>query len=206
MSTRKDLIILVADLDMEQTLQGLLTRPSSLGIRQISYDVLRHPQRDPGCCSDCHNVLRSQSNLYDYALVMFDHHGSGKESESVDKLQDDIEAKLIANGWSDDRACVVVIKPELENWVWSNSPHVDEILGWKGRSPDLRTWLKTEKFLVKDSVKPDKPKEAMQAALRKVNKRHSAAIFKQLASRVSTKGCVSDSFDRFKSKLQTWFP
>ncbi|MEN8217380.1 MAG: hypothetical protein ABFS56_13640 [Pseudomonadota bacterium] len=26
---------------------------------------------------------------------------------------------------------------ELEIWVWSDSPHVAEILGWKNKQPDL---------------------------------------------------------------------
>jgi hypothetical protein len=54
----KDLIVLVADADMEAAVRGLLSRPSALGIRPISFDVKRHVQRDAGCRSGAHDLLR----------------------------------------------------------------------------------------------------------------------------------------------------
>jgi hypothetical protein len=41
----RDLIFLVADSNMEQTVRGLMSRPQSLGIREgIMFDIIRHPR------------------------------------------------------------------------------------------------------------------------------------------------------------------
>ena len=45
---QKDLIILVADKNMEFAVRGILTRLEALGIRDITYDLYVHPERDPG--------------------------------------------------------------------------------------------------------------------------------------------------------------
>lgn len=75
-----DLIALVADSNMENTLRGLLSRHQALGIRPITYDIFRHDKRDPGCWTDAHNYLRPYTRQYRYAMVLFDHEGSGQES------------------------------------------------------------------------------------------------------------------------------
>ena len=49
---QKDLVVLVADQDIEFCLKGLLSRHKSLNPRKLStqyYDVYRHPGKDPGC-------------------------------------------------------------------------------------------------------------------------------------------------------------
>ena len=50
----KDLIILVADKNMEHTIKGLLARPPALGIRPLSFDIRVHPERDAGCRGEAH--------------------------------------------------------------------------------------------------------------------------------------------------------
>lgn len=201
----KDLVTLVADLDMEQTLRGLLSRPQSLGIKPIEYEILRHPQHDPGCWNDADNLLQSQSKNFRYALVLFDHEGSGQEKREIEDLQDELQARLIGKGWDEDRARVVIIKPELEIWVWSESPQVDACMGWAGKQPDLRSWLRTHNLLGTDEIKPQNPKEAVELALRAVKKPRSAAIYKQLAEKVSVQRCTDSSFLRLKETLQEWF-
>ncbi len=46
---RKDLILLVADKNMDASLKGLLSRFHALGHRQVTFDLYVHPDRDPGC-------------------------------------------------------------------------------------------------------------------------------------------------------------
>ena len=72
-----DLVVLVADKDMEVTVSGLLARSQSLAMRTTSVDIYRHPQRDPGCRLRSADFLRSFSRQYRYALVMFDREGCG---------------------------------------------------------------------------------------------------------------------------------
>lgn len=205
MSEGRDLVVLVADLDAEKTLEGLLQRPQSLDIRAVNYTILRHINRDNGCWNEADLFLKSQASLYRHALVVFDHAGSGQENQAVEDLQTKLEKRLQHKGWDGDRAGVVIIQPELEAWIWSDSPHVDVVLGWAGQTPDLRAWLHEQTYLHGDQVKPDDPKAAFEAALRRVNKRRSAAIYSDLAGKVSVQRCTDPAFQHLKSLLQRWF-
>lgn len=201
----RDLIVVVPDADMEFAVRAMLSRPEALRIRSIAFDVRRHAERDAGCRSDCHNYLRLWLHEYRYAMVLFDHEGSGKETTGRTQLESEVEGVLRINGWQ-DRAAVIVIYPELEAWVWSDSPVVDEALGWTGRTPDLRAWVQSDTvFWHAGQIKPERPKEAVDAALRKVGKQHSASVFEDLAARVSMDRCVDPAFGKFKSALQGWF-
>ena len=205
MNAITDLIALVADSNMEDTLRGLLSRHQALGIRPITYSIFRHDKRDPGCWTDAHNFLRPYASQYRYALVMFDHEGSGQESRGVVDLQRGLESRLAANGWTQGRARVLVLEPELEIWVWSHSPQVDSCLGWQTHQPDLRTWLRQQGLLAHGAFKPAAPKKALEAALREVRIPRSSAIYRQLAERVSFLRCADPCFERFRAILTEWF-
>jgi hypothetical protein len=101
---------------------------------------------------------------------------------------------------------VIVLRPELENWVWSNSPHVEEVLGWSGHAPDLREWLRNQHLWPIELMKPGRPKEAMEAALREVGLPRSSALFRRLAEEVSLNGCSDPAFLEFRAVMQRWFP
>jgi len=200
----QDLIVLVPDADMEFAIRALLSR-RELKIRPITFDVRRHLQRDAGCRSDCHTYLRSQLRQYRYAMVIFDHEGSGREPVERAELEREVEGVLRINGW-EDRAAVIVIDPELEAWVWSDSPAVDGVLGWTGRATALRDWIQsTTTFWHTGQDKPERPKEAFSAALRQVKKPPSPSIFKDLAERVGIDRCVDPAFAKFKDTLRQWF-
>jgi hypothetical protein len=138
----KHLVALVSDKNMEFAFKGLLTRHVSLGTWPIVADVFVHPQHDPGCLLNPEAVLAPLQHGYERALVMFDRHGCGQEHRGAIELAQRVEARLAQCGWA-DRVGAVVIDPELENWVWAQSSHVDRVLGWAGRVPNLRTWLNT---------------------------------------------------------------
>lgn len=202
---RKDPVVLVADKDMEFFLRGILNRPEALGIKQVNFEIFRHPQKDPGCRLIGHDFLRPLTKIYQHALIILDHEGCGKESLNRDALELEIENRLRTSGWN-DRAGAIVIDPELENWAWSTSPEVDRILGWQGKSATLRTWLLNNGFLSKDSMKPCPPKKALRETLRNVRKPWSASIFHQIAQTVSLKQCADPAFQKLKATLLNWFP
>jgi hypothetical protein len=126
------------------------------------------------------------------------------EQQSREVIEETIEKELIKTGWG-NRSAVVVIDPELESWVWSTSPHVEQVLGWAGRSPNLWHWLEEQHFLHPQSCKPERPKEAMDDAIWTVGKPHSSSLFRSLAERVSVVKCVDPSFAKLKKVLQEWF-
>lgn len=202
--SQHDLQVLTADKDTEHALRGLFGRPEALGVRPFTYEMTVHPHKDPGCVGAA-EFLRPFAKKSLYALVVFDREGSGREHESSrEEIEQAIERELDNNGWR-DRAAVIVLDPEIESWVWSPSPHVDEALGWAQRSPGLRDWLTTKKYLREGETKPVRPKEAMRAALREVRRPPSAALFEQIASKVSVKHCRDPSFMKLRAVLQRWF-
>jgi hypothetical protein len=202
---KRDLVVLVADKNMEGAVRGLVSTPARLGIRSITLEVFVHPQRDPGCRTDAHNFLRSQSNSFSYALVMFDYEGSGENEKLAADIQVHLERQLGANGWP-GRSAVIVLEPELEIWVWSTSPRVDECLGWTRSQPEIRAALRKAGFAFDASGKPVRPKEAMEWALHKAQKRRSSAIYQQLAEQVPLSSCNDTAFRHFVRTLQSWFP
>lgn len=201
----KDLVVLVADKDMGAVLAGLLERSMELGIRAITYDVYVHPRRDPGCRREAAEFLRPLSANYRCALVLFDHEGSGGERTAPQPLADERKLLLERNGWA-GRADVVVVAPELEVWVWTNSPDVPRCLGWEGRKPPLRQWLADTGRWSPSATKPPRPKEAFLDALRQARKPRSSAIYQDLAQSVGLLGHAEPSFVRLTGALRTWFP
>lgn len=198
-----DLLVLTADKDTEFALKGLLGRHRALGIRPIqSVKILTHPRRDPAVFRDSHGFLRPFINQAKHALVVFDREGSGERSRDRAQMEMSVQAHLDGNGWS-GRSAVVVIDPELESWVWSDSPAVDSVLGWPCGGRALRPWL-TEKGLL-SGAKPSRPKEAVEAALRHSRTIRSSALYLSLAQQVSFERCTDPAFLRLRSVLSEWF-
>lgn len=203
--TQRDIIFLVADRNTEAALQGILSRPESLRIRRVEVVIRTHPEKDPGCYLRAHDFLRAFTKRYTRAVVIFDREGCGREVEGRESLEACVEQRLAKTGWK-GRAKAIVIDPELENWVWSESPRVDEALGWAGRATALRPWLVERGFLYEGETKPRRPKEAVEAALRLVHKPRSSAMYRELAQRVSLRRCTDSAFQKLTATLQTWFP
>jgi hypothetical protein len=200
----KDLVVLVADKHAKSAVDGLLSRPESLQIRRLSYDIYVHPNSDPGCYNECHEFLRPLQSQYEYALVVFDLEGSGGESDGREAVEREMKQRVERAGWA-GRVEVIAIDPELEVWVWSDSPQVDRCLGWTGRLEGLRQWLVENAFLDPDDPKPERPKEAMEAALEEVRTPLSSSIFQDLAESVSVNRCTDNSFQALREVLWEWF-
>lgn len=194
----KDLVLLVADKDAEQTLKALLEeRRRSIGIRSIQYDIFIHPERDSGVCNGCVKFLRPYINQYNYALVTFDYEGSGCTS-SPQQMERELEAQLQTAGWQ-DRAAVVVIAPELENWVFASSHHVIRVIA-NGNQQIYMNHLGSV------PSKPQRPKETMRQIMREAKVQWSSALFYELARSVSLRGCTDRAFDKLVKALRDWFP
>jgi hypothetical protein len=203
-SPEKDLIALVADKNIEAAIRGILNRPDSLGIRQITYDVYVHLHRDPGCLLESHTFLLPFSHNYRHSIVVFDREGCGHEHSLREELEVSVEDLVSSVGWN-NRSAAIAIDPELESWVWKDSPHVSNTLGWGNNLQKLHTWLRENRFLSEDETRPIRPKEALEAALRVVRKPRSSAIYSTLAERVSLRKCTGPSFLKLRASLQNWF-
>jgi hypothetical protein len=205
MSGELDLVVLVADTDAEWTLRTLLSkRTPALQIRPIKFQVIRDPGRDAGVFQRPNTLLRPYVGLAGYALVLIDREGCGQEHLSAEIIEEDLESRLYDAGWKQEqwgRCAAIVLDPELEIWVWSNSPHVASALGLQ---PDeLRDVLAD--FPPDEQGKPYPPKNAMLAALKQSKRPHSARIFQELAEKVSLK-TQERAFSKMQNALQMWFP
>jgi len=197
-----DLIVLVADNTMALSVKAILRRRAALQIREITFDIFGHPKHDPGVLKSAQDFLRPFLNTHRYALVLFDYEGCGR-GEARERISAAVQAKLDANGWR-DRSAVHIIDPELEAWVWSRSPYVAPALGWHSRG-SLDKFLAQAGFLQPPAIKPNRPKEAMKAALRHVQRPMSSAIHRNIAAHVSFAECIDPCFLEFAHTLQRWF-
>lgn len=201
---KKDLIVLVADKNMQFTLFPLLNRFQALNIRPIRFDIFIHPQRDPGIYKGSHLFLREFSALYQYAMVFLDYEGSGAERKKPEEIRNEILENLKRNGWP-NKAEIIVFDPELEIWAWIDSPHLSKVLGWSSFG-ELKSFLLQTKYWSRDENKPNRPKECFDLALRHNRIPRSSAIYQQIATHVSFRNCQDLAFKRFLETLQLWFP
>jgi len=199
-----DLVCVAADRSIEAAMQAMLDRPEALGIRAITFETLVHPERDPGCFHDPAALLAGYGGRSEHALVVLDCAWDGAPINAAPELEAMLERRLATiapPGW----ARAVVIDPELEAWVFSDSPHVATTLGWPGSTEDLRSALEAERLWDSGRTKPNDPKRAMDWALRRARIPRSSAIFRKLASRVSFQRCQDRSFLRLREILREWF-
>jgi hypothetical protein len=195
-----DLICVVADKNMEATMAELLKRHAALRIRQITAEVVVHPRRDPGVFREGVEFIRPLRDKYQHGLLLLDAAWEGAPPDAQAALDSELdEARL------DDWARAIVIAPELEVWVWSDSPQVDEALGWSERKPALRSWLTQNGLWQAEDRKPRDPKTAVERALWELRKPRSSAIYRTLAQTVSVERCQDSAFLRLRKTLQKWF-
>lgn len=205
MNVQLDLLCLVADTNMRETLKALLPRDKALGIRALSSDYAVHPEHDPGCFGHAPDFLRPFLARARHALVLFDLAGSGCEPSPREEVERDLERRLRQSGWN-ERAAAIAIDPELENWIWTDSPHVGEALGWGGRDGALRERLTQAKLWSPLIDKPGKPKEAVEMALRDARIPRSSSIYRRLAGKVKFSRCQDPAFLKLCATLRRWFP
>lgn len=197
-----DLIVLVADLDMEAAVKGLLSRPHAIGIRPVTSKIIRHPQRDPGVRKDASAYLRPYQSGFWYALVMLDREGCGDEKKKADELENEIQNQLNQSGWK-DRSAVIALDPELEVWVFASSPHVVRVLA----SGDEKLWQQiVAKYGGSPGRKPNRPKEAVEEVLRRKGIARSSALYLELARNVGLMKCQDRAFNKFLDTCRRWFP
>jgi len=199
----KDLFVLVADKYMEETLSTILGRHASIGIRPIDFEVCRLFSHDSGCYRDSCGLLKTQVDSFQHALTVFDYEGCGVENR-MQPLE--IEQKLndeLTKDWNDGAKAIVIV-PELEKWIWSRSPSFASSLKWRDRV-DVWTWSQNY-FPFDNNGKPERPKEALNAAMRKAGTPKSTSIYKEIARKVSFRNCQDAAFNRMLDYLRNWFP
>jgi hypothetical protein len=208
----RDCVFLLADGTMEAMFQGFFSRENfhlSLRIRAITFNSredIVSGINDPRTYTYAHELLRSYQYTHHYALIVMDREWEGSPP-SIDEIRDSIRRNMIACGWHEERFEVIVIDPELENWIWQESPHIVEAFGYEDTMP-LRQWLRDQEpsMWLDGDLKPVRPKEAVEAVLRITRIPRSSAIYRQIVERVSIKRCADPAFALLCDCLRKWFP
>jgi hypothetical protein len=168
----------------------------------VTFDVFRHPNKDPGVYREAGAFLAAFTRQYRYALVLLDVAWDGSPGDAA-CIEESIQQALDLRGWR-DRSAVIALGPELEAWVWADSPHVPRELGmaWE----QIRELAEAASYWSQDEAKPAHPKELLEDVLYRTRKRRSSALFVKLAQRVGLASCRDGAFVRLRQVLQAWFP
>lgn len=213
---KRDIVFLVADKNMEEVFSAFLSRDGvhhSLGCDPFKFDadqdVHRHPRKDPGVYNEADAFLETYRDTHYCAVVVLDSEWDG--SPGAEKIRAKIEAELEGK-W--ERYAVIVIDPELEQWVWVSRkcannthevhPHVANCLKYKKDKP-LHELFREDDNWDEERIKPKRPKEAVEQILRQTRTPRSSAIYRNIVEKVSVKGCRDDAFQALVAKLQEWF-
>jgi hypothetical protein len=199
-----DVVSLAAGKNESATVKTLLDkRYQSLGIRPVRHHPLVHPRRDPGCLNDAAAILQTFVNRAAHALVLFDWEGSGREDRTASELESDVEQNLEKGGWQ-HRCAAIVIAPELETWLFTDSPHIPRVLGVPLDYQRFIANLVTEGVSF-SGQKPSRPKEVIESLLMKSRIQRSSSLYSAIAEKVSLARCQDRSFLKLKTKLKEWF-
>jgi hypothetical protein len=196
----------VADLNMMETFKGFLTRPQfhqSLGCAAFAFDPLTDIKHAAGIADSLHKqagfLLRGFQTTHNKLVVAQDCDFVGSPGQA--KILDNLTKQLESVGWATEDFLVLAIDPELEQWIWQDSIHVETALK-HSRPPSLREALQQKGVWPANNPKPDNPKETLAAIV----SRRSGAIYGEIASKVSVKHCVDPEFQRLVAQLKAWFP
>lgn len=208
----RDCFFLVADKNMEGLLKGFFLRKDfhlSLGCSPFQFDakqdlLVAHGQNDSGLYTRANELLCSYRKTHRHAVVMLDAEWDGSPGAAV--IRERMSHHFEQVGWATDTACAVVIEPELENWIWQDTPHLCAALGYQGSFDELRSELERQGAWPISEQKPPRPKETLESLLRNARKPRSSSLYQDLAGLVSVRRCTDTAFQILLMSLLRWFP
>ncbi len=210
----REIAFLVADLSMQEALRGFLTRADfhrgyNLGTRHFEFDPRRDlfyaaGLNDPGMYTDGHNILAPLQRTHHRAIVIQDAEWDG--SPGATAICEGLTERIAATGWPTDRFRVICIEPELENWIWQPSNRVATTL-WFGSVDEMIAEVRAAGLEWPDGqTKPTRPKEALEAVVRRRSIGWSSAVHRSITAKVSLNGCCDPALLGLREALQQWFP
>jgi hypothetical protein len=208
-----DLLFMVADTNMREAVRGLLERQAAhevIGCRPFDFDARRDikvakGQNDPGLFVRANELLRPFAGEYRHAVLIVDEEWDG--SPGATAIDRKLVEHLTSAGWPPPDGLALVVRPEADVWLWSDSPHSAAALGWPSWT-ELRPALEGQGWMNVGHVKPSCPKEAAEWALRHGagNVKRSSALYRKVAGKVSVHRCQDSALDTLLSALRQWFP
>ncbi len=203
----KDLLLYTADADAMGFMRSILNRPKALGIRNISFDIERHPLRDSGMIQSAAELTRMKKGMYSKALLMWDHHGSGRDRHSPQVIAREVQHKLDQYTWSGNSA-VTVLMPELEEWLWCCEQALARYCNISAE--DLLQWTKImagEHSVTVEELRRKYPKELFEHVMRdRLRRTISPKDFEKIGEIASIRSLEQcESFNTILVTLKMWF-
>lgn len=207
----RPLLVYVADKNMAEAVGGLLSRQAfhhAIGCAPFDFDSRRdikvaNGQNDPGIYTRGGELISPFHDEYQHAILIADEEWEG--SPGATAMRDALRRHLDAAGWVGDAGLPLVVSPEADVWLWSDSPHSATALGWASWD-ELRPALEDRGFIQAGHQKPERPKEAAEWALGTKRLPRAAWRYREVASNVSVNRCEDPALLAFLAQLRTWFP
>lgn len=207
----RDCVFFVADKTMRETFLGFLgreDRDQQLGCGPFEFDpnedlFFAAGQNDPGLWTRADELLRPFLISHHKAVVVLDCDWDGSPGQAAILAR--ITRQLTDSGWDADRVVVIAIDPELEEWIWQDSPVLERELRHTGPT-SLRSSLAKRGLWPVDRNKPPSPKQVLLQLQTENRVKKSSAVFKRIAAAVPIAACADPEFQRLKSQLRAWFP
>lgn len=180
----------------------------------IRWIIRRDPMRDSSVCQSPLRCLAGVRPSLSRLLVMFDHHGSGRESTPARELEVEVVGQLLRAGFPRSDVECIVLEPELEAVLapaWDRvaavlaarrniaPPTYEQVLAKAGiRSPaEAHVWA---------AELARQPKEFLDAMLRILRLRHEPSIFADIGRQVSLRTFKEGpAAGRLAACLTGWF-
>ena len=208
MPDEKDLFILTADSQLERTLRTLLDfRRPSLGIRDISFEIRRHQNKDPGCRTESVSYLRELQGEYAKAMVVFDFRGCGAEECRTGGNRGRIRSRTFSCRLERGRRRRHrdISGTGSGGYSEASFQRLQETIDWTDHL-SISAWFVAKGFLEHGNAKPTVPQAAMDSLLSQANTPRSSRLFEQIAKRQTLARCQDRAFQKFCHTLQGWFP
>ncbi|MDU2407645.1 methylation-associated defense system protein MAD4 [Acinetobacter junii] len=215
----RDIVFLVADGEMQATVEGFFENPAFDTRLQCSrfefdtkQDLIKHPRKDPGVYQDGHNLLKSYIDTHNYAVVMVDFaFNDNLQTMDYQQFCEIIKANMRSAGWPDDRFFVMAINPELEVLMWqADTSRIEHVFDYprEREGISLRNWLQHRNLWDEGHLKPADPKAAIDRVRVQTwgRKKTHSQLFKRIAKDVSFRGCEDESFNGLLHQIQAWYP
>ena len=108
-------------------------------------------------------------------------------------------------GWARPDTEVLVMQPELENWVWLPYREMARVIGWRDYESLVAFLAPNADF--NPNPKPRRPKEAFEAACIERRIPRSSTVYRAILRDVpAVRRCTDPCFLRLQDALRRWFP
>jgi hypothetical protein len=214
-----EMVALFSDLEMQKLLERLIERGQEEGrrcTRPFRWRSLRDPRRDTVWIQPelvLLPFLRSECRF----LIMWDHHGTGRETAQAAALEQQVVQKLTSLNVPEERVLAVALEPELERLLVPVWPKVKSLIGEErsqsapedgavlAQMRKLRSLPEANSEL--DSLLSRFPKEVFEALIRLLRLRRAPPLYEKIGARVSLPALKEDAAaSRIADTISRWFP